>query len=47
MEIINWKKYYDSEEFDIMIKDSILKNAKELAIDIKNKKLKTKVREYV
>jgi len=47
MEIINGKKYYTSEEMDIKIKESILRNAKELASDIKNSKLKSKVEEYV
>lgn len=30
------KKYYTSEEMDLMIKESLLKNAKELVVEIKN-----------
>ncbi|MDD3793309.1 MAG: hypothetical protein PHI37_00655 [Candidatus Gracilibacteria bacterium] len=44
---INCKKYYTSEEIDIKIKESILRNAKELASEIKKSKLESKVEEYV
>lgn len=47
MEIINGKKYYSPQEIDTMIKNSIKKNAKDLAREIKNKKIKSKVVEYV
>ena len=47
MEEINGKKYYDSKEIDTMIKNSIQKNAKDLAREIKENKIKSKVVEYV
>lgn len=41
------KKYYSSNELDESIKKSILKNAKELAIEIKNEKVENNKNLYV
>ncbi len=43
----DWKKYYTSEELDKLIKESILKNAKELAQSIKNESSINNNVEYV
>ncbi len=47
MEKINGKKYYTSKEVDTMIKNSIMKNAKDLAKEIKKNKLKSNAVDYV
>ncbi|MDD2871498.1 MAG: hypothetical protein PHS49_05915 [Candidatus Gracilibacteria bacterium] len=47
MEIINGKKYYNREEMDKMISESILKNAQELAKELNEKKLQSNILEYV
>jgi hypothetical protein len=47
METINGKKYYTSKEVDTMIKNSIIKNAKDLAREIKENKLKSNTVDYV
>ena len=36
MEIINWKKYYDSKEFRAKISESIMKYSKKLEKEIKS-----------
>jgi len=41
------KKYYTSEELDLKIRDSLLKNAKDLAKEIKNEQFNSKQVEYV
>ncbi len=50
MKIINWKKYYTSEEIDNMVKVSIKKNAEDLAKKIKKinaNKVKSNIVEHV
>lgn len=41
------KKYYTSEELDCKIKESLLKNAKEVAQEIKKDQYSSKQVEYV
>ena len=41
------KKYYTSDELDLKIKESLLKNAKYLAKEIKNEQFNSEQVEYV